>query len=273
MDMAVVIVGRENSVQASSKFGKKEFNNELKDRKLVRLDEAESKGERKESYKKWLNDLIPVEAKGKDPLDVENHASFILATNIPKNVNVTHLDRRFSIPALGARNLKDVIGADETVKFQDWIKTEEFGLTFPYVVETLLENAWNGLPGENPGRELEDWEKELQGEYGEYRKHIKYGAIKGDAFYRHVEISKTDWFKGMKQLLTQQSFLELKDVKKLIKGIGHDKIKETLDLETEERRDRDIKPYEVCKIVIDLEGIKYVSNIYVEPELVDSENM
>jgi hypothetical protein len=256
MRICETIVGKENRVFASSKFGEKEFNSELKNRKLVCLDEAELMGVKKEAYKKWINDQIPIEAKGKDPMDIENHASFIFASNKYKVVYLEHLDRKFSVPELGKRKLADVFGVEGNKAFQDWILTEEFALTFPYFIDYIVDNMFNGA---------------TENDIKEYDKHTRLKVIKGDAFYKQVERSKTDWFKGMKQLLTQQSFLELKDVKKLIKGIGHDKIKETLDLETEERRDRGIKPYEICKVDIDIEGVKYVSNIHEAVELATEE--
>jgi hypothetical protein len=249
MRMCEAVVGSENTSPSTKKLAEKEFNAELKGRKLVCFDESSLTGSKKDSIKAWMNETIVIESKGFDGEKVENHASFILATNDYRSVYLEHTDRRFSVLTLGERNLDDVFGKDGNRTFQNWIRSEEFALTFPYLISSILSQT-SSVKDKTP----EQW-------YLKYLEYERIGVVKGDAFYKQVELSKASWFKAMKGLLLTQEFVTIRDVRKFFNKVGYDAIDIALEREEDERRQRGIKPYKVCEKIVDLDGVRYVSII------------
>lgn len=84
------------------------FNAPLKNKRLIHLDEITlDDAEKFATLKRFANDLIPFETKGKDSVTGVNYTSMILSTNHITGVDIQPQERRFSLPELTDVNLQD----------------------------------------------------------------------------------------------------------------------------------------------------------------------
>jgi len=92
------LVGDSNFVPTRDEIFKKSFNKQLEAKKLVYVDElALNKKEAHDRMKHMVNDILEIEAKGKDTKYIKNHASFYLSSNHYDAIKLEPGDRRFSI--------------------------------------------------------------------------------------------------------------------------------------------------------------------------------
>lgn len=237
MSLASILAGKHNFIIGSKAFGKEKFNSEIMRRKLVSLDEYSIKGSAKESLKCFSNDFITVEAKGQDPIHMENHCSFIIANNSMKSTDLEFKDRRFTCPLLSDKDLILEWGKEKIHKFKDVILTTRFQLEFP---------AW-----------LTNEVKTLGLSFPNQMNYIT------PYFYRLVEAAKPEWFKEFKRLLRYKASVNSQDIFKSTKTrVSDTRIAEELLKENEEREQRDLRPHVIAQATT-IEGrTQYISNIF-----------
>jgi len=246
MNLARIIADKHNSVMASKSFGKEKFNSEVYKRKLVCLDEYKLTEVAKESMKTWCNDFISVEGKGQDPITLENYCSFIIANNYDKNIIVEYKDRRFTIPELAKRDISYVWDVERLREFQAILKdSQEFEETFPHWVIKTVE------------------EKNL---HEKYSKHL---VLKTPKFYQLVDSNKPRWFQAFMRLLKHQESVNVQDVRNKTRNgkLTEDALAERLQLEHQEREDRNEMPLLLAETIEDDHGnLIFKSFIYESSE-------
>lgn len=237
MQLATILAGRQNVIIGSKAFGKEKFNSEVMRRKLVTLDEFSIKGAAKESLKCFANDYITVEAKGKDPQQIKNHCSFIIANNSMRSTDLEFKDRRFTCPELADRDLMITWGKDKIAKFKQVIDTRHFQREFPH---WLMHEV-----------------NELQLSYPNQMNYIT------PHFYRLVESAKPEWFKEFKRQLKYKEFVTSQDIYKATRvRVSDSKILEELEREIEERECRGLKPHVIAESRVFEGRTQYLSKIY-----------
>lgn len=136
------LMGKTNFTMVSENFFKSRFNNEIKDKTGIVLDEVPITRENKNELKYMINDHITIESKGCDPLvNYPNFASFIISNNYNHNCFLVANDRRFSVPHVTNKKLTEVFKESEIsslihTKFRDIHYLASFG-------QYLLERAEN----------------------------------------------------------------------------------------------------------------------------------
>lgn len=97
-DVMEQVLGPSNYNRVKTDFLSKSFNSELKNKRMVYLDEISLKNDAdEEKLKSFINDQISVEQKHKDAKTVTNYASFYLSSNSLGAIKINEGDRRYSI--------------------------------------------------------------------------------------------------------------------------------------------------------------------------------
>lgn len=92
------ITGPEYCAEAPKKFGVKEFNDILRDRILILLDEHEIKKEKYNFLKASFNEWQTIEAKGQAVKSTERvYTNFMIFHNSPADMYLENAERRFSV--------------------------------------------------------------------------------------------------------------------------------------------------------------------------------
>ncbi len=102
------LFGDKNYTLTDNKLINKDFNAQLKNKRLVYLDEVLVKTSSEiNKFKSLINSIVEVEGKGVDAITVKNHASIYTSSNDMDAINLPGDDRRFSIVNLTDKKLKD----------------------------------------------------------------------------------------------------------------------------------------------------------------------
>lgn len=239
MQLATIVAGRHNTIIGSKAFGKEKFNGEVLRRKLVNLDEYSVKGNAKESLKCFSNDSITVEVKGGDPVQIENHCSFIIANNSMRSTDFEFKDRRFTCPTLNDRDLLLDWPKDRIAAFKSIMKGNAFQIEFPHwLAKEVKEKGLN------------------------YPNQMNYIT---PHFYNLVEAAKPEWFKEFKRQLKYKYSVNTQDIYKATRvRVSDSKLQEELSKEIEEREFRGIKPFELAKAKTEEGKTQYLSMLYKE---------
>lgn len=122
------LVGASNYHHGSGKLFSSNFNSQIKNKKLVYLDELKIKNElEEEKLKLLINDDLEVERKGVDVEQVKNYASFYLSSNSDSAVKLYQDDRRFSVVEVTTNNLNKIMNQEEMRSmFEDESLIQEF---------------------------------------------------------------------------------------------------------------------------------------------------
>jgi hypothetical protein len=237
MQLATVIAGRHNTIIGSKAFGRDKFNGEVLKRKLVNLDEYCIKGNAKESLKCFSNDDVTVEIKGRDPVQIQNHCSFIVANNSMRSTDIEFKDRRFTCPTLNKKDLLLHWPKDRIAAFKSSMKTLTFEIEFSnWLAKEVREKGLN------------------------YPNQMNYIT---PHFYNIVEASKPEWFKEFKRQLLYKESVNTQDVYKSTRvRVSDSKLQEELAKEIEEREFRNIKPHAIAKVITQEGKTQYISKIY-----------
>lgn len=104
------MVGKDNYSLTDNRLIKKEFNAQIKDKRLVYIDELKVQNSTEENRLKLLiNDTVEVEAKGLDSVNVTNYSSIYVSSNDFDAIRLRGDDRRFSIVKLTDNKLIDIM--------------------------------------------------------------------------------------------------------------------------------------------------------------------
>lgn len=204
------LVGMENSIYIEPSYWDSRFNSELKFKRLAFFDETIINHENVTKIRAMTNKYVTIEEKGLDPMQTENHCSFVLASNLDKKNLITYDDRRFSVPILGDKNLKDVLGQEWLDVFYDRIYTDK---------EFIADIGWYIL---NHGD---------KGKYNEKQPYIT------DAFYDMVDKALANWQRNIIELIEKRltDIIYLSDIKDELQGTGRTKL--TIFLNTHKDRE------------------------------------
>jgi len=237
MQLATLIAGKHNTIIGSKAFGRDKFNGEVLKRKLVNLDEYSIRGNSKESLKCFSNDDVTIEIKGGDPVQIQNHCSFIVANNSMRSTDFEFKDRRFTCPKLNDKDLLLHWPKDRIAAFKAAMKTKQFENELPYWLQ-----------------------KEVREKGLNYPNQMNYIT---PHFYNIVEASKPEWFKEFKRQLRYKQSVNTQDIYKSTRvRVSDSKLQEELAKEIEEREFRGIKPFVLAKAVTEEGKTQYISNIY-----------
>jgi hypothetical protein len=204
---------------------------------LATLDEYAIRGASKESLKSFSNDDITVEVKGGDPIQVENHCSFIVANNSMRSTDLEFKDRRFTCPKLNNKDLLLHWSKDRIAAFKSAMRTIEFQVELPYWL----------------GKEV----RRLKLNYPDRMNYIT------PHFYNLVEAAKPEWFKEFKRQLKYKQRINAQDIYKATRmRVSDSRIEEELEKEIEERRHRDIKPHTLAVAETEDGKTQYISKLF-----------
>jgi hypothetical protein len=107
-DIIKMLVGDANFSLTDNKLVQKDFNAQLKNKRIIYLDEILIKTSSElNKFKSLINDTVEVEAKGVDAITTQNYASIYTSSNDMDAINLPGDDRRFSIVNLTDKKLKD----------------------------------------------------------------------------------------------------------------------------------------------------------------------
>ncbi len=99
-------------------FFEDKFNIEMLDKRLLIGEEISFKSEQsKNTLKRLLNPKVPIEGKGKDSFNVANTTNFIITTNDIHGLGIDTSDRRYSIPSVTTKPLKEIMPEREIDEF------------------------------------------------------------------------------------------------------------------------------------------------------------
>lgn len=107
-DIMMKLVGADNFTLTDNKLISKDFNAQMKNKRIIYLDEilAKTSGEMNK-FKSLINDTVEVEGKGVDAITTKNYASIYTSSNDLDAINLSADDRRFSVVNLTNKKLKD----------------------------------------------------------------------------------------------------------------------------------------------------------------------
>ena len=93
-----LLVGEKNFHMSDTRLITKDFNKQFKNKRIVFCDEIQIlKIEHVNKFKALINDMIEIEGKGENAVEIKNYASIYIASNNFDSIRLTDDDRRFSI--------------------------------------------------------------------------------------------------------------------------------------------------------------------------------
>lgn len=108
------VVGESNYGETGQRILAERFNGQIKNRRLIYCDEVSVKSDMEnERLKVLVNNVVEVEAKGKDAEQVQNFASIYFSSNSLDAIRIEANDRRFSIINLTDVPLRNVFTVEE----------------------------------------------------------------------------------------------------------------------------------------------------------------
>ena len=122
------LVGLNNFTKTDNKLISKDFNAQIKNKRLVFCDEINiKKTNHMNKFKDLVNDKIEIEGKGKDAKLDDNHASIYIASNNLDSLYIPENDRRFSVIELTNNRLDSQFTVEEIEQLNDLKNIEELG--------------------------------------------------------------------------------------------------------------------------------------------------
>ena len=121
------LVGLSNFTKTDNKLISKDFNAQIRNKRLVFCDEINiKKTNHMNKFKDLVNDKIEIEGKGKDAKLDDNHASIYIASNNLDSLYIPENDRRFSVVELTNNRLDSKFTVKEIEQLCDLKNIEEF---------------------------------------------------------------------------------------------------------------------------------------------------
>jgi phage/plasmid-associated DNA primase len=109
-----LLVGEKNFHTSDTRLITKDFNKQFKNKRIVFCDEIQIlKVEHVNKFKALINDMIEIEGKGENAVEVKNYASIYIASNNFDSIRLTDDDRRFSIIELTDEKLIAHMSTDQ----------------------------------------------------------------------------------------------------------------------------------------------------------------
>ena len=109
-----LLVGEKNFHTSDTRLITKDFNKQFKNKRIVFCDEIQIlKVEHVNKFKALINDMIEIEGKGENAVEVRNYASIYIASNNFDSIRLTDDDRRFSIIELTDEKLIAHMSTDQ----------------------------------------------------------------------------------------------------------------------------------------------------------------
>mgnify|MGYP003152520442 CR=1 FL=1 len=160
-----LLVGEKNFHTSDTRLITKDFNKQFKNKRIVFCDEIQIlKVEHVNKFKALINDMIEIEGKGENAVEVKNYASIYIASNNFDSIRLTDDDRRFSIIELTDKKL---IGHMSTDEIGSLIEPENIEKLAQYLWHLKVDKDQMKLPFRSSRTEevrlagLKDWEEWL----------------------------------------------------------------------------------------------------------------
>ena len=160
-----LLVGEKNFHTSDTRLITKDFNKQFKNKRIVFCDEIQIlKVEHVNKFKALINDMIEIEGKGENAVEVKNYASIYIASNNFDSIRLTDDDRRFSIIELTDKKL---IGHMSTDEIGSLIEQENIEKLAQYLWHLKVDKDQMKLPFRSSRTEevrlagLKDWEEWL----------------------------------------------------------------------------------------------------------------
>ena len=164
-----LLVGEKNFHTSDTRLITKDFNKQFKNKRIVFCDEIQIlKVEHVNKFKALINDMIEIEGKGENAVEVKNYASIYIASNNFDSIRLTDDDRRFSIIELTDKKL---IGHMSTDEIGSLIESENIEKIAQYLWHLKVDKDEMKLPFRSSRTEevrlagLKDWEEWLFDDY------------------------------------------------------------------------------------------------------------
>ena len=164
-----LLVGEKNFHTSDTRLITKDFNKQFKNKRIVFCDEIQIlKVEHVNKFKALINDMIEIEGKGENAVEVKNYASIYIASNNFDSIRLTDDDRRFSIIELTDKKL---IGHMSTDEIGSLIESENIEKFAQYLWHLKVDKDEMKLPFRSSRTEevrlagLKDWEEWLFDDY------------------------------------------------------------------------------------------------------------
>jgi hypothetical protein len=168
-DIMKIIFGDSNWCETGNRLISERFNGQLKNKRVIYLDEAAVKSqEQEERLKVLVNNSLEVEAKGKDAEHITNFASIYFSSNSMDAIRLEDKDRRFCIVNLTNAQLKHVWSPEDIDSLTDPENVKQFAYFlyhFPVDKKEML-NVFNSKRTDEVREEgLSGWQNWLVDEF------------------------------------------------------------------------------------------------------------
>lgn len=121
------LVGVDYCSTADNNMLNSQFNGELDNKIAVLYDEFNLTVEETSAFKRYFNDNIMIETKGRNPVEKKSWVNFVIFANEKSAVRIESDDRRFSVPVLGTTPLRLALGTRDVGEFLASLDNEVFG--------------------------------------------------------------------------------------------------------------------------------------------------
>ena len=216
------LVGGRNYATIDDSFWETNFSGELKNKRLVYIDECAVTSRNISKVRAMTNRYINIEEKGLNAITLENHCSYIWASNPDKkHTAIDYEARRYSVPELCDTPIKEKggLGQDWLDEFHAMLNSEEDCLKF--------------------FKQLGYWVLNYEGEVKHSCKH----PYKTSNFNTLLDDSLSEWKKDIIDIIKSRSNdvydLHADNIRRALNGTGRGKLKAFLD----SHRDKDGKRY------------------------------
>ena len=164
-----LLVGEKNFHTSDTRLITKDFNKQFKNKRIVFCDEIQIlKIEHVNKFKALINDMIEIEGKGENAVELKNYASIYIASNNFDSIRLTDDDRRFSIIELTDKKLINKMTTDQ---INDLIEPESVKKLAEYLWSLPIDQDAMKKPFRSSRTEevrlagLKDWEEWLFDDY------------------------------------------------------------------------------------------------------------
>ena len=164
-----LLIGEKNFHTSDTRLITKDFNKQFKNKRIVFCDEIQIlKIEHVNKFKALINDMIEIEGKGENAVEVKNYASIYIASNNFDSIRLTDDDRRFSIIELTDQKL---IHYMSTEQISSLIEPKNIKELAEYLWHLIIDQDIMKTPFKSSRTEevrlagLKDWEEWLFDDY------------------------------------------------------------------------------------------------------------
>ena len=164
-----LLIGEKNFHTSDTRLITKDFNKQFKNKRIVFCDEIQIlKIEHVNKFKALINDMIEIEGKGENAVEVKNYASIYIASNNFDSIRLTDDDRRFSIIELTDQKL---IHYMSTEQISSLIEPKNIKELAEYLWHLVIDQDIMKTPFKSSRTEevrlagLKDWEEWLFDDY------------------------------------------------------------------------------------------------------------